>query len=140
MQNLMLYPMFALFALTCAVFVALFRARAGSVARGEIKASHFLIYATDQREADGTLALSRHFANLFETPVLFYVACLAIMLYNGANLTLACIAWGYVLMRVLHAFIHTGSNNLRWRILVYFGSWFFLAALWIGLLWVAVNN
>lgn len=140
MQNLMIYPMFALFALTFAVLVALFRARTGAVSRGEIKASHFLTYATDQQEADHTLALSRHFTNLFETPVLFYVACLAIMAFNATNLTLVFIAWGYVLMRGLHAFIHTGSNNLRWRIFAYFGSWGFLLALWISLVVLAMNS
>ncbi|GAB5483209.1 MAG: hypothetical protein Pars92KO_29660 [Parasphingorhabdus sp.] len=129
-----IYPMFAMFLLTGLVFISLFRARSSAVARGDIKPSHFLTYSDYQKEAPRTLTLSRHFSNMFETPVLFYTVCLAIIVSDAIHPVLVGLAWTYVAMRVLHALIHTGSNNLRWRIFAYFGSWIVLFALWVGLI------
>lgn len=133
MQNLSLvYPMFAMVVLTCVVLTALFRARARSVATGQVSGSYFRTYRGGE-EPDASVQLSRHFANLFEAPTLFYVVCLAAMIVNQTAWPVHLLAWTYVLLRVAHAHVHIGRNRLRPRIFVYFSSWIVLLLMWVYL-------
>ena len=128
----LVYPMFAMVLLTFAVVVRLFRTRTRFVRDGQVSAGYFKTYQNGQ-EPEASAKLARHFANLFETPVLFYVACLAAMASQQASLLVMILAWLYVATRCAHAFIHTGSNRLNHRIAAYFSSWMVLLALWITL-------
>jgi hypothetical protein len=74
---------------------------------------------------------TRHFANLFEAPTLFYAGCLAAMVTGVTGTWVVALAWAYVAMRYLHAFIHLGGNRVRYRLRAYFVSWLCLLALWI---------
>lgn len=130
----MIYPIFAMFSLTLTVLVLLFKARVMATRQKLVSPAYFLTYSTNEREPEKALAMSRNFTNLFEAPTLFYVVCIAIIVVNAENFILIGLAWAYVIARVLHSLIHTGSNNLRWRIFSYMVSWVFLTALWIGLL------
>lgn len=51
----------------------------------------------------------------FEMPVIFYVLVISLMLTNSVNLYLQILAWAFVLSRVAHAIIHTGSNYVPTR-------------------------
>ena len=85
-------------------------------------------------EPESTQKVSRHFANLFEAPTLFYVVCLAAMVTGVTGAVMVALAWAYVAARIVHAAIHLGPNRLRWRMRAYFVSWLMLAALWVTLL------
>ena len=131
MENTALvYPMFAMVVLTCVVLTALFRARTKSVASDQVSVSYFKTYRGGE-EPDASVQLSRHFANIFEAPTLFYVVCLAAMIVNQIAWPLHLLAWTYVLLRAAHAHVHTGRNELRPRIFVYFSSWIVLLLMWI---------
>jgi len=128
----MIYPMCAMVILTCCVLVALFRARVKSVIRGEVTAAYFKTYR-GEIEPDNSVQLARHFANIFEAPTLFYVACLIAMVTGQTTILLMTLSWIYVGLRVVHAYVHVGKNKLRPRIHVYAASWIVLAAMWIVL-------
>ncbi len=131
MENFALvYPMFAMVVLTCVVLVALFRARILSVTSGQVSGYFYKTYRGDE-EPDAVVQLSRHFSNLFEAPTVFYAVCLAAMITGQSALLLQSLAWAYVLLRVAHAYIHTGRNKLRPRIRVYFSSWIVLFLMWV---------
>jgi len=83
------------------------------------------------KEPDEAAKATRHFSNLFEAPVLFYVACVTAIATRQVTLLTVVLAWAYVALRVAHAYIHLGANRLRQRIPVYFASWAILLALWI---------
>ena len=131
MENFdLVYPMFAMVVLTCVVLAALFRTRTLSVASGQISVSYFKTFRGGE-EPDASVQLSRHFANMFEAPTLFYLVCLAAMTTDQSALLLHFLAWMYVLLRAAHAHIHIGLNKLRPRILVYFSSWTVLLMMWV---------
>lgn len=125
----LVYPMFALVVLTFIVLVSLFRTRAASVRQGNVKASYYRTYV-GETEPDESIQLSRHFSNLFEAPTLFYVVCVTVMAAGLTDMIFIGLAWSYVSLRVAHAYIHTGSNILQWRIAAYFSSWSVLIAIW----------
>jgi len=126
----LVYPMCAMVALTFVVLLALFRARTRSVASGAVDGRYFKTYRGAE-EPDTSVQLARHFANIFEAPTLFYAACLAAMISGQTTWPMLGLAWLYVLLRVAHAYIHTGRNKLRPRVYVYFTSWLVLLAMWL---------
>ncbi len=127
--RILVYPMAAMVVLTATVLVALFRSRLSQVRQGSVPAGYFKTYQ-GEGEADASIQLSRHFANLFEAPVLFYAACLVAMVLGEATTAFLVLAWAYVAIRAVHAYIHTGTNRLNPRIAAYFSSWFVLLSMW----------
>ena len=128
----LIYPMFAMVFLTFVILISLFITRVRAVKTGKIKASYFKTYQ-GQQEPDLSLKLSRHFTNIFEAPTLFYIACLAGMITQVTALAFLLLAWLYVVLRVLHAYIHTGKNNIQRRINIYMSSWAVLLVMWVYL-------
>src|ERR1700690_1032080 len=117
--------MFAMVLLTATVVVILFRSRVAAVRQGLVSAAYFRIYQ-GEIEPESTAKPARHFANLFEAPVLFYVVCLAAMITHFGGLAMQALAWTYVAARVIHTYVHLGGNRLRKRIRAYFFSWLVL--------------
>jgi len=129
--------MAAMVVLSFLVVARLFFMRFSMVRSGEADPRYFKTYQ-DGSEPERAAQLARHFANLFESPVLFYAGCLAAMFTGLSGTTIVTVAWVYVALRLCHAFIHTGANQLYPRIFFYFSSWVALLTLW-GLIVVRVS-
>lgn len=123
------YPMFALFLLTLTALIRMFLARVKAVKSGQLKINDFKVYTTPQ--PDEVIKMSRHFTNLFEVPVLFYLVCLLGMVLGMTSLPFMILAWAYVFARVVHSIVHTGSNNVILRMRVYGLGWVFLTLMWL---------
>jgi hypothetical protein len=98
----LVYPMFAMVLLTFAVAVVLFRARIRAVREGHTAVSYFRTFAGSPPEQEFLAKPTRHFANLFEVPTLFYAGCLAAMVVGATGPTGLVLAWGYVAARLAH--------------------------------------
>lgn len=125
----LIYPMAAMVMLTFIMLVAMLRGRIRAVRAGEASPGYYKTYQEggEPREA---AQFTRHVANLFESPTLFYAAGVAGMV-TGQNATaMLILAWLYVVLRAAHAYIHTGSNKLQPRMRVYFASLLVLLGLW----------
>jgi hypothetical protein len=123
--------MLALVLLTFGVLIVLFRSRVRMVREGLAPVSYFRTFQGSVVEPEFTVKPQRHFANLFEAPTLFYAGCLAAMVTGATGTVVVVLAWLYVAMRYLHAFIHLGGNRVRYRMRAYFASWVCLMAMWI---------
>ncbi len=127
-----LWPAFALFTLTAIVVFRLGFMRWRAVGRREVDPRFYKIYRGDGEPAE-VAVVSRHLVNLYEAPTLFYAAT-AIAFAAGLNGTgLVVIGWAYVGLRLLHSFIHLGSNDVLWRFRVFALSWLALLAFWVVL-------
>jgi len=73
---------------------------------------------------------SDHLKNLFEMPVLFYALCGYISFTGLTTVVLLACAWGYVVLRALHAYIHLTSNNVIRRFQAYVASTIVLFVMW----------
>ncbi|HLL29310.1 MAG TPA: MAPEG family protein [Xanthobacteraceae bacterium] len=71
------------------------------------------------------------FANQFELPVLFYVVTILALITRQFDFLFLVLSWIFVLLRYVHAFIHTTSNRVSRRGLVYILGAIVLFALWI---------
>jgi hypothetical protein len=128
-QYALLFPMLALVFLTFGVSVMLFRARIRSVREGHTPVSYFRVFHGSP-EPEYLAQVTRHYANLFETPMLFYAGCLVAMVAGVTGPVVVTLAWGYVVARLLHAWVHLGANRVRHRLRVFAVGWLFLLALW----------
>jgi len=125
----LIYPMLAMVLLTFGVAVVLFRARIRAVREGTPVSYFRLLQGSPEPEF--LAKPTRHYTNLFETPVLFYAGCLAAMVAGVGGAVVAGLAWAYVLARALHAWVHLRSNRVRIRLRVFALGWLCLLALWI---------
>src|ERR1700739_3644346 len=76
------------------------------------------------------LQVSYAFSNQFELPVLFYVLTVLAYVTHLAGLVFVVLAWIFVLLRYLHAYVHVTSNNVRLRGALYGVSAIVLAIMW----------
>jgi hypothetical protein len=130
-------PALAMAALTFMVWWRMFFMRVGQMKRERIHPQRVATSAqagallTDSRAAD-------NFRNLFELPVLFYVALLVadrIGMVDGITLGLA---WAFVGLRVVHSAIQVTYNKVMHRFAAYVSGgmalWLLWAYLAVGLL------
>jgi hypothetical protein len=131
----MLGPVFALVGLTFAVWLRLYAVRIPEMRRRRIHPQSVATSITKAGKYEDVRA-SDNFVNLFEVPVLFYVAAFtAIVLGLVTPLSLG-LAWAYVGLRVLHSGIQCSYNKVMHRFAVYSVSCLVLLALWA---WLALH-
>ena len=129
----LIYPMAAMVLLTLIVMIRMVLLRIAAVRRGEIDAYFYKTYQGEKGETRKVAQHNRHFVNLFENPVLFYAACITAMATALGTQVMIWLAWAYVATRLVHTFIHLGSNKIYPRMAVYGSSWVVLLAMWATL-------
>jgi len=128
-----LYPVFAMFLLVAVVLMRMRSMRFAAVRNKAVSVKYYRAFqGADEPEALQVIA--RHFQNLFEVPVLFYVVVLMIHATQQVTWWLVGGAWLYVALRYVHTWIHLGRNDVVARFSAYFASGAVLAAMYAALL------
>jgi hypothetical protein len=128
----MLYPLFPMFLLTCLVAATMLRRRIVFYKANRVHpqktatSAQMAATITDSRAAD-------NFRNLFETPVMFYVAVLAVVAAGLVNIAYLVLAWAYVATRYVHSYIQCTSNVVMHRFYAFVASCTLLIGLWLTL-------
>tara|TARA_R110002073_G_scaffold164396_1_gene320647 strand:- start:305 stop:706 length:402 start_codon:yes stop_codon:yes gene_type:complete len=126
----MIYPMFAMILLTfCYGFYTAY-CRVSMTIRGEINPKYFKTMS-GYEVPEKIQVTTRHFANLLETPPLFYIAG-ALIIALGIDSGIAeTIGWVYLTARLAHMFIHNSYNHPVHRMICFMVGLFCILALWI---------
>ena len=127
-----LFPIVAMVALVVFVMVRIARSRIRAVRRRDISVGFYKLYQGSE-EPDELRALRRHFANLFELPILFYVACIVAYVSVQVDIFLVLLAWLFVVSRYVHSYIHLTSNIVIYRFRVYGIGLAVLVLMWLTL-------
>jgi hypothetical protein len=124
-----LLPPTALAFLTAVVWVKLYIDRIGELRSRRI---HPQQLASQQQVAQTlqNVQSADHFRNLFEVPVLFYTLCAFVAITGLSSALLLACAWGYVVLRALHAYIPLTHNNVIRRFQAYVASTIVLYVMW----------
>lgn len=123
------WPAFALFALTMLQVARLARMRFAAARAGRVDPRYYKVFK-GEGEPPELAAVSRNVINLYEMPTLFYAGT-AIALASGQSGTpLVALGWAYVALRGLHTAVHVTSNKVLWRFRVFGASWLVLIAYW----------
>jgi hypothetical protein len=128
--KLILWPLFAMFALSVVVAVTMLRRRIAFYKSNKVHPQKTATSGQMAATISDTRA-SDNFRNLFEAPVLFYVAVLVVFtagFFCTAHLVLAgC----YVAARYAHSLIHCTYNVVMHRFYAYLASSLVLVAMWL---------
>ncbi len=128
----MLYPMALMVLLTFIVGLVTLKTRFASVRSGDVRIKYFKLMQ-GQEVPDGVIATTRSFNNMFEVPVLFYVACTLYISLGVEGLPGLVFAWLFVALRYVQAFVHLTYNHLLHRMLAFWMSFICALLLWVNL-------
>lgn len=131
---LILWPAFALVALTLAVVLRLARQRFAAARAGRVDPRYYKVFK-GEGEPPEVAATARNLLNLYEMPTLFYAGVAIAFAAGRSGPLLVGLAWVYVALRYLHSAIHLTSNKVLWRFRVFATSWLVLLVFWAVLGW-----
>jgi hypothetical protein len=83
---------------------------------------------------------NRAYMNLLELPVLFYVACLAVLATKRYDVWILSLAWAFVASRIAHSLIHLLYNDVLHRLVAFGIGVVLTAAIWLRLLLLALGD
>jgi hypothetical protein len=126
---LMLWPVIWVALLTIGSGAHLAAMRRASVLNRVVPLSFYRVYRAGE-EPEKLAAATRHYSNLFETPVLFYLGCICTGLLGEATWPVVVPAVGFAAMRTLQSAVHLTSNNVLRRAYCFWTSAIFLIWLW----------
>lgn len=128
-----LLPLLCMVLLTCLVWFFMYVTRFREMSSSNLHPQQLATRA----EAAAVLTLSAapadNFKNLFEMPVLFYLAILLSLVLLIQDDILVRLAWAFVALRLLHSLIHCTYNRTIHRFGAYLASSLVLMAMWIRL-------
>jgi hypothetical protein len=125
-----LLPPTALAFLTGYVSIRLARDRLRELRERRIHPQKVMTTAKQAAETLQNVQSADHFRNLFEVPVLFYVLCGYLALTQLTSAVLLACAWGFVILRAIHTYIHLTHNTVVRRFQVFVASTMVLYAMW----------
>lgn len=130
-------PAVAMVALTIVVWFRMYFVRVAEMRRERIHPQSVALSAQAGQRFQDTRA-SDNFRNLFELPVLFYLALVVAALAGQGGPLVLGLAWLFVALRVLHSAIHCTYNKVMHRFQAYAAGgivlWILWAVLAVGLL------
>ena len=128
----MFYPMVSMVLLTFIVGLIAAWARFCGVRSGEVKFKYFKLMQ-GQEVPERVTVTTRCFNNMFEVPVLFYVACALHISLGVEGLPGLVCAWLFVVLRYVQAFVHLSNNHFLHRMLAFWMSFMCVLLLWMNL-------
>lgn len=130
---LILWPMATQVLLTLLIFFVLIKRKKASFAAGTVDLKQAAL--NNSAWPDDVLKVSNNIANQFQLPVLFYALCLAFYVTDGVNLLVLGLVWAFSISRIIHAYVHIGSNYVPHRLKTFVIGFFCLLAMTLLLFW-----
>lgn len=131
MTTAILWPVITLVGLTACVWVLLYVRRISEITKSRIDPQSLATSETSSSKLRNVSA-SDNFSNLLETPVLFYVICIILLVTGEVTRMQLTLAWLYVALRAGHSLIHVTYNRVVHRWAVYVASTLCLFGMWGG--------
>ncbi|MBT4739547.1 MAG: hypothetical protein HN793_13500 [Rhodospirillaceae bacterium] len=124
-----LWPVILVMALTVVSGAWLLKLRVGALKTRQVRMAFYASYR-DGEEPEQVAVATRHYANLYETPVLFYLGCLVAGILGPVGPVALSAAWGFAGLRIAQSLVHLTSNNVMWRANAFWASCVMLFTLW----------
>jgi hypothetical protein len=130
----LLLPVLAMVLLTAIVARLMYAHRVAEMKTRRISPQSLASARDIAGKLDDTRAAD-NYRNLFEAPVLFYVAMLTGVVIHGATPWLTALAWVYVALRYAHSIVHCTYNRVMHRFAAFGSSMLVLMVIWGTLAW-----
>lgn len=129
LASAVLLPAAAMVLLTGIVWLRMYSDRLSEIRERRIHPQN-LATARQAGELLQNVQSAEHFRNLFEVPVLFYTLCGFLAITKLTTPVLLACAWGYVVLRAYHSYIHLTHNKVIRRFQAYVASTIVLYVMW----------
>ena len=129
MQHAMIYPLVAMSLLVLGVAVLMLAVRIRAMKEDGLDPRYFKLNR-GAKPPDYMLRVEQHYQNLFETPVMFYLVVVLILILGWSDYAYLAMAWLYVATRLAHAIVHINNHKLLRRRNVFLLSTLVLYGLW----------
>jgi len=123
-----LLPLFVEVILTFALLFWLVPLRGADFGSGRVRPEDIAL--REPNWSKRSLQVAYSFGNQLELPVLFYVLTILAFITHHAGLLFVILAWIFVICRLLQAYIHVTTNNVRFR-----GAFFAVGAVILAIMW-----
>ncbi len=134
LEKWLLLPLFLHVALITIVGTRTVIARYRSVVSRETKLN--AVALNSGAWPDDVRKLGNNFTNQFELPTIWYAVCGLLLVTAKVDWICVGLSWGFLVARVLHSIVHTGSNSVPLRMRVFLASFACVFAMWA---WFAVR-
>jgi hypothetical protein len=125
----LLLPVFVQVALTFALMGWMWKLRIGALKSREVTFKDIAL--REPAWPARVTQVGNCFHNQLELPVLFYVLVAFILITRTNDMIFVVLAWVFVAARLVHAYIHTGSNDVQSRFYAIAVSLLVLIAMWV---------
>jgi hypothetical protein len=127
--QMQLLPLFVQVGLTFVLMFWMAGMRTSAIRRGDVKMRDIALGQPAWPERETKAANAYH--NQFQLPVLFYVLTILAIIGRKADLLFVIMAWIFVISRIVHVAVHTGSNYVPHRFYVFALGAIVLLIMWI---------
>jgi hypothetical protein len=124
-----LLPLFVQVGLTFLLLYWMGYLRVRAIRRGEVKMRDMALGQPVWPEHPTQVA--NCYRNQFEVPVLFYVLVVLAIIARKADFLFVIMSWIFVVLRIIHAYIHTTSNHVGQRFYAFLAANIVLLVMWI---------
>src|SRR5262247_3772102 len=124
-----LLPLFVEVILTFVLLYWMAYVRTRAIRIGEIKAQNIAL--REPNWPPGITQVGNAYHNQLELPVLFYVLTILAIVTRHADFLFVVLAWVFVLLRLVHAYIHLTTNHVGRRFQAFAAGAVVLAIMWL---------
>jgi hypothetical protein len=136
MRNQIFYPAIAMFGWISFMLFYLAYLRIRAVRTREVRFSQFKLV---EGMPEKIQQVSNNVNNLFQLPLLFFVACIILYLQDLVTPFYLFLSWGFVFLRIIHSWVHITENEVNLRFFSFALGLIFLIIIYSGLFLGLVN-
>ena len=132
-RDLIFGPILVQVLLTLATYVLLIKAKIRAMKAGEVDMARRALF--DDAWPESVMKINNNIRNQFEVPVLFYVLAFALWALHAVHWVALAAAWLFAISRIVHAWIHIGTNYVPNRRRAFTIGWWIVFAMALLVAW-----
>jgi len=132
-RDLIFGPVLVQVLLTLATYVLLIKAKIRAMRAGEVDMVRRALF--DDAWPESVMKINNNIRNQFEVPVLFYVLAFALWALHAVHWAALAAAWLFAISRIVHAWIHIGTNYVPNRRRAFTVGWWIVFAMALLVAW-----
>lgn len=137
-RDLIFGPVLVQVLLTLATYVLLIKAKIRAMKAGEVDMARRALH--DDAWPESVMKINNNIRNQFEVPVLFYVLAFALWALDAVHWVALAAAWLFAVSRIVHAWIHIGTNYVPNRRRAFTVGWWIVLAMALLVAWELVQR
>ena len=112
-DKMIFLPVLVQIVLTTFLYTVMLKRKKAAIAAGQVDEERRALH--DDVWPDSAMQTNNAIKNQFEIPLLFYVLCIILFNLAAVDMFALIFAWAFAISRIVHAYVHIGSNYIPKR-------------------------